>query len=492
MLEPGYRFMLEHYFGALAETNLAWAAMLVETGIVEPEAGARLLEAVVALEQAGPEALGEFDPRYEYFYSHMEHWLIEHAGEEVAGEINIGRTRPEPLTRMALRARLLGARRRRRRACRTLLDMAEREAETVMPQWTHFQHAQLSTLGHYLAAIVNALERDADRLLAAFRTTNQCTLGCGALAGTSYPVDRDLVAELLGFDGVRENTIDAVSGGDHVLEATSAIAGLMVNLSRFSQDFYIWHTEEFGFLLGGRRVRGLELDDAAEEERLSVRVRARPRRPRDRRRASAYGTLHNTNYQDIKDVEEEMVPPAFRSLEEAARAIRLLEGTVSTMEIRRERMLEQAGRGFAAATELAATIHRAGGVSARTAHRVVGHLVLQASKQGKRRPRRRPRAGAGVRRGRPRPRARRARGRGRPRAMDPRAFVDAHDVPGGPAPARVREAIAAARGTTATAGRPSGRRAGAHGRRARAPRRHDQAEEAGRCLRTGRARATSS
>ena len=248
VLEPSYRFMLEHYFQALAETNLAWAAMLLETGIVRQAVGGPLLDSLVALEQEGPAALGDFDARYEYFYSHMEAWLIEHAGEEVAGEINIGRTRPEPLTRMALRTRLLDVIDEVADLSELLLGLAERHIDTVMPQWTHFQHAQLSMLGHYYAAIADALQRDITRLLASYRTTNQCTLGCGALAGTSYPVDRDLVARLLGFDGVRVNTIDAVSGGDHVLEATAAVANMMVTLSRLSEDLYIWHTEEFGFV----------------------------------------------------------------------------------------------------------------------------------------------------------------------------------------------------------------------------------------------------
>src|SRR3954447_27064357 len=343
VLEPGYRFMVEHYFTPLVEANKAWTVMLLETGIVNPGPGGQLLDAILALEDAGPAALGDFDPRYEYFYSHMERWLIERAGEEVAGEINIGRTRPEPLTRMVLRERLLDVADEVTGLARALLDIAEREAGTVMPQWTHFQHAQLSPAGHYLLGIVNALERDVDRLLAAFAVTDACTLGCGALAGTSYPVDRDLVARLLGFSTVRENTIDAVSGGDYLLEATAAVANLMVTLSRLCQDLYIWHTEEFGFVTVADEYAGSSSMMPQKKNAYPFEyVRARAAHAIGDA-TSAYGTLHNTNYQDIKDVEEEMVPPAFRSLEEAARAIRLLEGTVSTMEIRRERMLEQAG-----------------------------------------------------------------------------------------------------------------------------------------------------
>ena len=445
VLEPSYRFMLEHYFWPLVETNKAWAAMLVRTGIVGEDVGGRLLDAILELEREGPRALGEFDPRYEYFYSHMERWLIQRAGEEVAGEINIGRTRPEPLTRMALRARLLDLTEGAAGFAAALLDLAEREAGTVMPQWTHFQLAQPSTLGHYLTAIANAVERDVGRVLAAFKTTNRCTLGCGALAGTSYPVDRDLVARLLGFEGVVENTIDAVSGGDYVLESTAATAGLTVTLSRLSQDLYIWHTEEFGFVSVADEFAGSSSMMPQKKNAYPFEyVRARAAHAIGDMNA-AFVTLHNTNYQDIKDVEEEMVPPAFRALAEADRSIRLLDGTIASMEIRRERMLARAGAGFATATELAATIHRATGLSARSAHRVVGNLVLRASK--------REQGGGDVNLALVNESAREVVGHDLDgldeeavrRAMDPRGFVAAHAVPGGPAEERVQEAIAAAR-----------------------------------------------
>ena len=105
ILEPSHLFMLEHYFSPLASTNKAWTVMLVETGIVDEDRGAALLDAILDLEAAGPEAIRHFDPRYEYFYSHVERFLTERVGEEIAGEINIARTRPEPLTRLLLRSR---------------------------------------------------------------------------------------------------------------------------------------------------------------------------------------------------------------------------------------------------------------------------------------------------------------------------------------------------------------------------------------------------
>ncbi len=444
ILEPGYNFMLEHYFHPLVETNKAWTVMLYETGIIGEDAAGALLDAILALEAEGPEGMGKFDPRYEYFYSQMEHYLIGKAGEEVAGEINIGRTRPEPLARMVTRERILGALEELGGLCATLLDIAEREAETVMPQWTHFQHAQLSTVGHYLVGIVDSLGRDSERLFAAYSTVNQSTLGCGALAGSSYPLDRQLVAELLGFDGFRENTIDCVSSSDFMLETSAALANMMVTLSRLCQDLYIWHTEEFDFVVIGDEYAGSSSMMPQKKNAYPFEyVRARAAHAIGDM-ASTFGTLHNTNFQDIKDVEEEVVYPVFRSFDEASRSLRLLEGTISSMEIKHENMLEKAARGFGSCTELAAKIHRQTDLSYRTAHRIVGNLVLRAYKAGKH--------ATDVDAALVNEAAREVTGRDLDidddmvrAALDPTAFVDAHDVAGGPAPHVVRRAIEDAR-----------------------------------------------
>lgn len=328
ILEPSHLFMLEHYFSPLASTNKAWTVMLVETGIVDEDRGAALLDAILDLEAAGPEAIGDFDPRYEYFYSHVERFLTERIGEEIAGEINIARTRPEPLTRLLLRSRLLDLCDALAGFCGNLLTLAEREADTVMPQWTHFQPAQISTLGHYLVGIEHLLARDFDRLRAAYRTTNRCTLGCGALAGTSYPIDRQLVSDLLGFDGFQENTIDCVAAADYVLETATATAGLMVSLSRLCQDLWIWHTEEFGFIeIGDDYAGSSSMMPQKKNAYVFEFVRARAAHAIGDA-AAALGTLYAANFQDLKDVEEEVVTPVVRSLDEAARALRLLDGSI--------------------------------------------------------------------------------------------------------------------------------------------------------------------
>lgn len=440
ILAPSYEFMREHYFFPLVEVNRAWAVMLVETGMIADATGKYLLKVLDELWNAGPEAIGDFNPNHEYFYSHVEHYLTDRCGEEVAGEINIGRTRPEPLARMALRRKTLALLDELGEFRRTLLEIADREKNTVMPQWTHQQQAQLSTVGHWLVGMENALARDWKRLAAAYQTTNQCTLGCGALSGSSYEIDRDRVAALLGFDGFQENTIDCVSSSDFALETVSAIGGMMVNLSRLCQDLYFWQTEEFGFVEIADEYAGSSSMMPQKKNAYPFEyVRARAAHAVGDM-AAAFGTLHNTNFQDIKDVEEEVIYPVFHSLTEASRSLRLLKGTIETLTFKREKMFDEARRGFACCTELAALIHRETGLSYRTAHRIVGRAVLEAYKRGldatgmdahilKKAARAIGHYGfyiseETVRKG-----------------LDAERFVEAHDLPGGPSTAQVEASL---------------------------------------------------
>lgn len=324
-----------------------------------------------------------------------------------------------------------------------LLDIAAREAGTVMPQWTHMQPAQPSTFGHYLLGVCGALLRDADRLAAAYRTTNACTLGCGALAGTSYPVDRDLVASLLGFDEVRENTIDCVASGDHGLETAAAVANIGVTLSRLCEDLYVWHTDEFGLVEIGDSFAGSSSMMPQKKNAYPFEyVRARGARAVGEM-TSAFGALHNTNFGDIKDVEEEMVPPVFRGCDEMVTSLRLLGGTLGTLVVHRDRCAARAASGFSTATELAAVLHRKSDLDYRSAHRVVGHLVLLATNRdlqpGD--------IGAGLLDEAARDVLGRDAGLDDSQvreALDPAGFVAAHQVQGGPAPEPMRHALAGA------------------------------------------------
>lgn len=443
VLKPSYDFMLEHYFEGLLETNKAWTVMLAETGIIPDATAGGLLRAVAALEGEGRAGMGEFNPAYEYFYSTMEHYLTEQVGETVSGEINIGRTRPEPLARLAIRERLGRLLGHLTELQGELLALAERERDTVMPMGTHMQHGQVATVGHYLLGIVDQLQRDGTRLLAAYRTVNHCTLGCGALAGSSYPIDRERVAELLGFEGIVENTNDCVGSGDYALETAAAVANLMIGVSRLCQDLYTWHTQEFAYLVIGDDYSGSSSLMPQKKNPYPFEYIRTQAAHAAGQMTGLFTTLHNTNFQDIKDVEEGLPPVLFQQLDESTQSLRLLAGVLTTAEFDAQAMRREAAKHFATATELASVIHRATDHSYRTAHRIVGHLVLLAMKQGLQADQvgidlvqqaARDVTGAGIE-------LDEAAVRG---ALDPEAFVQAHTVRGGPAPGPMQAALAAA------------------------------------------------
>lgn len=445
VLQPAFEFQLEHYFRALNETNKAWTTMLFDTGIIEASVASDLMGAIASLEADGPDAIKPFDPEVEYFYSHMERYLTARVGAEVAGEINIGRTRPEPLARLVTRERILEVGEEIGRLRDTLLMLAEREAETVMPHWTHMQHAQVSTVGHYLLGIARAMERDHIRLMAAYASTNESTLGCGALAGTSYPIDRQQVADLLGFDGFKENTNDCVGGGDWLQEAVAVLANIMTTLSRLSQDLYQWHTSEFDFVEIGDDFSGSSSMMPQKKNPYPFEyIRSMAARTLADMSAT-FQVLHNVNFQDTKDVEEEIVYPGFRAFDQCLAAVKLLTGTLGTLKVNPEVMLAGARKGFSTATELAASIHRqTPHLSYRSAHRLVGELVLRATKQGKH--------ATDVDLDLVNESARAVLGHELDlepdsirQAMDPTGFVAAHAVPGGPAPSEVKRSIESAR-----------------------------------------------
>jgi len=211
---------------------------------------------------------------------------------------------------------------------------------------------------------------------------NECTLGCGALSGTSYNLDRQLITDLLGFEDYKVNTIDCVSGGDHYMEPAAAISNMMVTLSRFCQDMYTWHTWEFDFVEIGDEFSGSSsLMPQKKNPYPFEYVRGRAAYATGYM-SSIHETLHNTNFQDIKDVEENTVHPLFDAFDEVERSLELLEGTVASAEFNDERMEELAAEGFASCSELAAKIDRGTDLTYRTAHRIVGDLVGRALDSG--------------------------------------------------------------------------------------------------------------
>jgi argininosuccinate lyase len=242
---------LHKRFRSFALVDLAHAVMMAETGMLDPPRSAQLIAALLRVLELGPDGF-PWDPRSGSYLVQVEHFLQQHVGDDIAGRLQTGRSRNDQDTaadRLFLRDLLLAAAQDLLALERALLRLAGEHAETIMPGYTHLQHAQPVTLGHYLLRHASAFERDLQRLEGAFRRTNLSALGGAALAGTSWPVDRRRVAELLGHDGIVLNSCDAgVFARDYVEEDVACLALLMSNMGRLATDLYVWHSWEFSFV----------------------------------------------------------------------------------------------------------------------------------------------------------------------------------------------------------------------------------------------------
>lgn len=376
VLRSFFDFKKENWFWPLVATHRAWTVCLHEAAMIGADDARTLRGALDALAQTGPDAAEPYEPNFEYFYLHIERFLVGQVGEQVAGQLDLGRTRPEPLTRMTLRGDILALVRRLLELRGTLIELAGQELETVLPGYTHCQHGQPTTLAHYLSALISHLERDTERLLTAYGRVNRCTLGCGALAGVGFPLNRSRAAELLGFDGIVENTYDAVAAGDQKIEALAAAANALSVLGRVSQDFHQWCTLEYG--MAEVDPGFASISSLMPQKRNSLvfeYVRARAAMVAGAL-STVLGITHNTFFQDVEDVCMDVEPVITDAFEHASSAVQLFDGVCLTMRFKRPRMLELARTGFSSVSALAEAICDEAGLSYRTSHRIVA-LAIQ-------------------------------------------------------------------------------------------------------------------
>lgn len=384
--------MVESYFGpAVAagirfqfepemRVHLAHAVMLAERGIVGKADIARILAVLVDLKATGVKAL-TIDYQQEDLYSYIERYIVETLGPETGGRLHTGRSRNDLHTtswRLVLRGLLLDLLDIVGTLRRTLLDMSGRHVETVMPGYTHSQHAQPISFGYYLLAAADLMERDYGRLLHALACCDRSPLGSGALSTTGFPIDREMTANLLGFSRLVEVGYDGVSIRDDLQETAAALAVLMTGVSRIATDVQTWNTMEFGML---------ELDDAYSSVSSIMPQKKNPQAMEHVKAvaAMAVGTLNtvlaaskNTALADVNDGVTAGNAPTMDMLERTARALTVFEGALRTLTVKPDVMRHLAEIGFGTATELADIIVREAGMSFRMAHNIVGRVVREA------------------------------------------------------------------------------------------------------------------
>ena len=363
--------------------SIAHARMLGRCGII-PEADAKKI--VQGLHEILDEALCgrvKFDPSAEDVHMNVEKLLFAKIGEP-AGKLHTARSRNDQVAtdvRLFLKAEIAATCGSIERLQQVLVEQAEKHAESIMPGFTHLQHAQPVALGHHLMAWFWMLERDKGRMLDCVKRLDVSPLGSGALAGTTFPIDRDFTAEAMGFGAVSENSMDSVADRDFASEFLSAAAILMVHLSRFAEEIVIWNTSEFGFI---------ELDDSVTTGSSIMPQKKNPDVAELVRGKSArvIGSLmslltlqkglplaYNRDLQEDKE-------PLFDAVDTVQGSLGAFALMMETAKFNTERMHSASGEAFSTATDLADHLVRQG-VPFRTAHEQVGSLVAWCIENGR-------------------------------------------------------------------------------------------------------------
>ena len=415
--------------------SMAHAAMLGEQGIIPPEDADLIVRGLQGILEDARAGKITWETSAEDIHMNVETLLTERIGE--AGKrLHTGRSRNDQValdTRMYARVSCRDAENLLAELVRALLDIARNNLETIMPGYTHLQKAQPITLAHHMMAYVQMFLRDRDRFRRAFEAADVMVLGSGALAGTTYPLNRERVAELLGFSRISENSLDGVSDRDFLLDYLSAASICMMHLSRFCEELILWNTNEFHFVeMDDGFATGSSIMPQKKNPDVAELIRGKTGR--------VYGSLltlltvmkglplaYNKDMQEDKEA-------FFDARDTLVKSLTVFTAMLKTVTFRKEAMELGAAGGFANATDCADYLVRKG-VPFRDAHRVVGLLVSHCLREGK----------ALLDLTLPELQAfHPAFGEDVFDSLSLRACVDRRNIPGAPAPAMVQEAIRSA------------------------------------------------
>ncbi len=364
------------------EGSLAHATMLMERGVLTEAEGTAILNGLEELRADLRAGKLEFSVELEDVHMNLEQLLTDRIGA-VGGKLHTARSRNDQVaTDMRLYLRRRGARLKALilELREVLTDLADEHVDVILPGYTHLQVAQPVRLAHHLLAYHEMLRRDQGRLEDALARADVLPLGAGALAGTTFPIDRHRTAELLGFSAVAANSLDAVSDRDFALETLSALAILMMHLSRLSEELILWSSQEFGFItLPDAYTTGSSIMPQKKNPDAAELVRGKTGR--------VYGALMGllTVMKGLplaynKDMQEDK-EGLFDALDTAEDSLRLYCGMLPRMRVNAAAMRRAAGAAYSNATDLADYLARKG-LPFREAHHVVGRLVGEALSLG--------------------------------------------------------------------------------------------------------------
>ena len=356
--------------------SIVHATMLAKQGILTEEERKSIVEGLTGILEDVDDGTLAIDETQEDIHSFVEATLIDRIGD-AGKKLHTGRSRNDQVAldmRLYTRARVAEIDGLLKKLLEAILDTMENNLDTYMPGFTHLQKAQPITLAHHFGAYFEMFKRDRQRLSDIYKRMNYCPLGAGALAGTTYPLDREYTARLLHFEGPTLNSIDSVADRDYLIEFLSALSTIMMHLSRFSEEIIIWNSNEYQFVeLDDAYSTGSSIMPQKKNPDIAELVRGKTGR--------VYGALmallttmkglplaYNKDMQEDKEM-------AFDAMDTAADCITLFTGMIQTMKFRKDRMAKSAMNGFTNATD-AADYLVGKGVPFRDAHGIIGRLVL--------------------------------------------------------------------------------------------------------------------
>ena len=362
--------------------SIAHVTMLAKQGILTGEEKEQIIKGLESIRTDVENGTLKITEEYEDIHSFVEASLIDRIGE-AGKKLHTGRSRNDQVAldmKLYTRDEILELDGLLKEMLEVLLKLMKDNLETYMPGFTHLQKAQPITLAHHMGAYFEMFKRDRSRMKDIYKRMNLCPLGSGALAGTTYPLDREYTAELLGFDGPTLNSMDSVSDRDYLIELLSAMSTVMMHLSRFSEEVIIWNSNEYRFVeIDDAYSTGSSIMPQKKNPDIAELVRGKTGR--------VYGALTAllTTMKGIplaynKDMQEDK-EFVFDAIDTTKGCLALFTGMLKTMKFNQVRMEESAKHGFTNATDAADYLVNHG-VPFRDAHGIVGQLVLYCIDKG--------------------------------------------------------------------------------------------------------------
>ena len=383
VLRPAYDEAKSVLLPSMIQIHRAHLVMLHSQGLLSDADAATIVGSIDGLDLDAI-AASQYTGEYEDLFFTVESQMLALGGDAV-GNLHIARSRNDMgmcIYRMVMRGQLLQVLAAAGELYETLVRLGSEHSATLNLEHTHTQPAQPSVLGHRLLAIADVLGRDIERVQSAYVTLDYSPMGGAALTGTSFNIDRDLMAELLGFRGIVENSYDAVASTDYIAHSATALQLMALDTGRTCVDFLSWCTAEFGLYKVAAPY--VQISSIMPQKRNPVSIE-HSRSLLSAASASAATVLtmmHNTPFGDIVDTEDDLQPYIWRSVEVLTSVLHLLSGVFGTMEVNTDVMRERAMSSFATTTELADTLFREAGCTFKEAHTIVSKVVANADANG--------------------------------------------------------------------------------------------------------------